>query len=474
MNRRHFLTALGQSAAVAAMPSSALAAPDEPRPPNIVFILADDLGYGDLGCYGQKRIKTPNIDRMAAEGIRFTDAYAGSTVCAPSRCVLMTGQHTGHCIIRGNGRVPLRPHDVTVAEVLKANGYATGIVGKWGCGEAGSTGIPNKQGFDYWFGYLNQHRAHNYWPDYLWKNTEKFPLENVVTRNVASVRKQYSQDLFIKEALAFIDSHKNKPFFLYLPVTIPHANNEAGRQGMEIPSDAPYTNQDWPQQQKNHAAMITRLDADVGRVLALLKKLGLDENTVVFFTSDNGPHREGGANPNFFDSNGPLRGIKRDLYEGGIRVPLIARWPAHIPPGRTSDLPTAFWDFYPTAGHLARASLPNQPIDGISIVPTLLGKGEQARHDFLYWEFHEGAYKQAVRMGRWKGVRFGTEEPLELYDLGADVGETKNVAAQHPDVVAKIEAYLKTARTPSDTWKPKATRRRRPKRPKPKPKPAAK
>ncbi len=474
MNRRQFLAT---ASAAAMMP--ALASAQRQRQPNIIFIMADDLGYGDLGCYGQKQIQTPSLDRMAAEGMRFTDAYAGSTVCAPSRCVLMTGQHTGHCLIRGNARVPLRPEDVTVAELLKKAGYATGIVGKWGCGEAGSIGVPNKKGFDYWFGYLNQRHAHNYWPEFLWRNEAKVRLRNEVNHvingrdrspgGVAVKRLDYSHDLFAQEALGFVRRHKDRPFFLYLAYTIPHANNEAGRQGMEVPSDAPYSDKPWPQPQKNHAAMITRMDRDVGRLLALLKTLGMDERTVVFFTSDNGPHREGGADPNFFDSNGPLRGIKRDLYEGGIRVPMIARWPGTIKPGTVSDLPWAFWDLLPTAAELAGVR-PPQEIDGISTVPTLLGRGGQKRHQFLYWEFHEGAYKQAVRTGRWKAVRFGTEEPLELYDLKTDIGETKNVAADHPDIVKKIEDYLKAARTPNPHWKPRPHRLRRRKRTKSRPK----
>src|SRR5438132_2375488 len=375
---------------------------EPPRQPNIIFILADDLGYGELGCYGQKRIRTPNLDRMANQGMRFTQCYAGSTVCAPSRCALMTGRHTGHCTVRGNALVPLRPEDVTVAQSLKKSGYATALIGKWGLGEPGTTGLPNRKGFDYFFGYLNQLHAHNYYPDYLWKNQDKFPLEgNVVKDGVASQRAQYSHDLLTREALQVVKQHRDAPFFLYLAYTIPHANNERGQvegNGMEVPSDAPYTNQPWPQVEKNHAAMITRLDADIGKLLALLKELGLDGNTVVFFSSDNGPHKEGGHNPKFFRSGGPLRGTKRDLYEGGIRVPMIVRWPGKIRAGAVSKQVWAFWDFLPTALELAgRESPPG--IDGISQVATLLGKGEQKQHDFLYWEFHERGFQQAVRMG---------------------------------------------------------------------------
>jgi arylsulfatase A-like enzyme len=425
------------------------------RRPNILFILADDLGYGDVGCYGQKQIRTPNLDRLAAQGIRFTQCYAGSTVCAPSRCALMTGRHTGHCTIRGNALIPLQTEDVTVAEVLKAAGYSTALIGKWGLGEPGTSGIPNRKGFDYFFGYLNQVHAHNYYPDYLWRNQEKVPLEgNVVKDGVASRRAQYSHDLFTREALSFLQRHQDKPFFLYLAYTIPHANNERGSaegNGMEVPSDAPYSDKYWPQAQKNHAAMITRLDADIGRLLKRLQELGLEDHTTVFFSSDNGPHKEGGADPQFFHSAGPLRGYKRDLYEGGIRVPMLVRWPGKIKAGTVSDQVWAFWDFLPTAAELAGTKTP-RGLDGLSVVPTLLGAGEQKQHQHLYWEFHEGGSQQAVRMGDWKAVRLKLGAPLELYDLKKDVSEKNNVAAAHPEVVAKMEDFLKGARTESRDW----------------------
>lgn len=437
--------------------SGASAPAQTPSPPNIIFILADDLGYGDVGCYGQKQIQTPNIDKLAADGIRFTQCYAGCTVCAPSRCVLMLGQHTGHCVVRGNALVPLRPEDVTVAKVLKAAGYRTGLVGKWGLGEPGSTGLPNRQGFDYFFGYLNQHLAHNYWPDYLWKNEEKFLLPgNVVEKNVASKRAHYSHDLFTEEALQFIAQEPAKPFFLYLAYTIPHANNEAGKQGMEVPSDAPYSDKPWPQPQKNHAAMITRMDRDIGRLLARLKELRRDENTIVFFSSDNGPHREGGGDPKFFSSSGPLRGIKRDMTEGGIRVPMIVRWPGKIAAGQTSEQVWMFQDFLPTVAELAGAKAPEK-LDGISMAPAILGEKvtgrKQTQHEFLYWEFHEGGFIQAVRMDDWKYIKKPlTKMAGELCNLKTDLGETMNVADQHAEVVAKIETYLKTARTESEHW----------------------
>jgi arylsulfatase A-like enzyme len=434
--------------------------------PNIIFILADDLGYGDLGCYGQKKIETPNIDKLAEEGMLFTDHYAGSTVCAPSRCCLTTGYHTGHALIRGNANVPLRPSDVTVAELLKQAGYHTGIIGKWGLGEADSTGIPNRQGFDYWFGYLNQRHAHNYYPEYLWKNEEKFMLKNEVNHviggsdrtpgGVATKRVEYSHDLFAADALRFVEQNKNGPFFLYLALTIPHANNEAGNKGMEVPSLEPYADKDWPEPQKAHAAMITRMDGDVGRLMAELKELKLDNDTLVMFSSDNGPHKEGGGDPAFFNSSGPLRGYKRALYEGGIRVPLIARWPGRIKAGSASHHISAFWDFLPTCCELVGIKAP-EGIDGISMLPTLLGKpGEQRDHVYLYWEFHEQGKRQAVRMGDWKGIRQNVAKnpngPIELYNLKDDIGEKNNVAARHPSIVAKIEAYMKAARTPSEHW----------------------
>jgi arylsulfatase A-like enzyme len=425
------------------------------RRPNIVLIVADDLGYGDVGCYGQRAIKTPNIDRLAAAGVRFTDCYAGSTVCAPSRCTLMTGRHTGHARIRSNGDVPLEPEDVTVAEVLKTAGYATGIVGKWGLGEPGTTGIPNRQGFDEWFGYLNQHHAHNYYPDYLWRNEQKVPLPNIVKNNVASKRVVYSADLFTREALAFLDRHQRERFFLYLPFTLPHANNEAGQQGMEVPSDAPYSDQPWPQPQRNHAAMITYLDAQIGQVLARLAELKLEENTIVFFTSDNGPHREGGADPEFFHSSGPLRGFKRALYEGGIRVPMIVRYPGKIAPGTVSSQVWAFWDLLPTLAELAGAAAP-VGLDGISMVPATLGEKvagrKQQDHAYLYWEFPERGFGQAVRIGRWKAIRQKPGAPLELYDLASDLSEQHDIAQAHPEILARVETILGSARTDSPHW----------------------
>lgn len=456
-----FLTAV---VVVASLIARVAAASPSARP-NIVFILADDLGYGDLGCYGQQRIQTPRIDRLAAEGTRFTQCYAGSTVCAPSRCSLMTGLDQGHARVRGNaGRQnplaqSLRPGDVTVARVLKDAGYTTALIGKWGLGDVdgAEVGLPRRQGFDYFFGYLNQRHAHNYYPTFLWRNEEKVPLRNTVPKEDASGagvsdnKLDYSADLIADEALAFVRRAKDRPFFLYFAPTLPHANNEAGKLGMEVPDLGPYQDLDWPFAQKAHAAMISRLDRDVGRLLDLLKELGLEQKTIVFFTSDNGPHREGGNNPDFNDSNGPLRGIKRDLYEGGIRTPMIVRWPGRVPAGRVSDQVWAFWDFLPTAAALAEAKTP-RGLDGISMLPALEGRKQTRQHEYLYWEFHEGGFKQAIRSGAWKGVRLAPDKPLELYDLRTDLGETNNVAAANPQVVKRLEALLAKARTDSPDW----------------------
>jgi arylsulfatase A-like enzyme len=405
------------------------------RPPNVVFILADDLGYGDLGCFGQKLIKTPCIDRLAAEGVRFTQAYAGETVCAPSRCALMTGQHNGHSFVRGNkeiqpeGQVPMPADTVTVAHIMKRSGYATGLVGKWGLGKPDSESIPNKMGFDYFYGYNCQRKAHEYYPEYLWRNGDKVMLEG----------KQYSHDLMAEEALAFVRQNRDRPFFLYLAFTIPH-------QKLQVPDLGPYANEPWPDNLKKLAAMITRMDRDVGRLSALLKGLGLDEKTLVIFASDNGAaYRD-----RVFNHSGPLRGYKRDMYEGGIRTPAIARWPGRIKPGTVSDQVWAFWDVLPTMADLTGQPLP-PGLDGVSVLPALLD-GKPVAHPPLYWEFHERGFDQAARIDDWKAVRHGLKRPIELYDLNPDPGETRDVAAKHPDVVRRFEEYLKTARTDSEIW----------------------
>jgi arylsulfatase A-like enzyme len=457
VTRRDLLKAIGLGAAAVALPRSLRARAVLTPRPNIILIMADDLGYGDLGCYGQKKILTPGIDRLAAEGMRFTQAYAGSSVCAPSRCSLMTGMHNGHNRIRDNlpHGVYLQPDDVTVAEVLKQAGYKTGAIGKWALGDPGSWGVPNYQGFDYWYGHLKQDLAIYYYPTHLWENDKFVMLQDLVmindvgkmVGNRAGKRVKYTHDLFTEKALSFIEQHAEDPFFLYLPYSLPHFSdypNDTPDHFM-VPSDEPYTERGWPQIAKNYAAMISRVDRDVGRIMELLKKLGIDENTIVFFTSDNGSYQGMPIVRDFFDSNADLRGGKRDLYEGGVRVPMIARWPGRIPAGKVSNQVWAFWDFLPTAAELAGLPVPRN-IDGISMLPALLGK-PQKNHDYLYWDYGHvrKTYKQAVRMGHWKGVRIGANTSIELYNIKDDLGETENVASEHPQVVAHIESIMKTA-----------------------------
>ncbi len=439
-----------------------------PRP-NILLIQADDLGYGDLSAYGQARFATPALDQLAREGIRFKHYYAGSTVCAPSRAALMTGLHTGHAWIRGNGGmpdgdVPLRLEDVTMAEALRDAGYRTAVIGKWGLGQPGSTGQPDRQGFDYAFGFLDQRHAHRQFTDHLWRNGERIRTD---------IDRDYVNDLFTREAGAFVERDDPRPFFVYLNYTVPHAelrvpdesvapfrerfpeqpfeNPTADRRRAGARSEAPslgYRSQ--PAPHAAFAAMITRMDRDIGRLVDLLRARGIERRTLVLFISDNGPHQEGGADPIFFKSSGGLRGMKRDLYEGGIRVPMIARWPGTIPAGQVSPHVWAHWDVLPTLTDIAGARTP-AGLDGMSMMRALRGE-LQPNHAFLYWEFHERGFQQAVRMERWKAVRLKAGMPLEVYDLEADPGEQRNVATANPDVVAKIEEYLKTARTPSDRW----------------------
>lgn len=445
MNRRQFLAGAAGGVVRAAGPS-------QPQP-NFIFIMADDLGVYDLGCYGQKLIRTPNIDRLAAEGMLFTDCYAGGAVCAPSRSVLMTGQHTGHTRVRANastrtgGRVPLRAEDVTVAQVLKgpewrdaydeSRAYATAIFGKWGLGEPGTTGLPNDHGFDEWFGFLNQQHAHEHFAAYLWRNRHK----EVLKGNLGGGRREYASDLFAREALYFIDRHRYEPFFLYFTPTVPHAKYEAPELG-------DYARQSWPEESKHYAAMVTRMDGYVGRIMEKLKETGLDRNTLVFFCSDNGGIFTQGP----FGTTGPLRERKGSLYEGGIRVPMIARWPGRIAPGSVSRYPWAFFDVLPTLADLAGVRGTPHNVDGISVAPVLFGKpGKPDRP--MYWESPErGGLQQAVRMGRWKAVRHGLETPLELYDLSSDPGEKNNIAAAHGDVIARMESYLATCRTDSEDY----------------------
>ena len=443
--------------------------------PNIVYILADDLGYGDLSIMGQKRFNTPNLDRMAREGMIFTQHYAGCTVCAPSRSSLMTGLHTGHTPIRGNkewnpeGQWPMPAETYTVAEMLKEAGYTTGGFGKWGLGYPGSEGDANMQGFDEFYGYNCQRIAHNYYPSHLWNNQQKVVLEG----NSGDQFGTYAPELIHQRALQFIEKNKDKPFFLFYPNVIPHAElllpeeymrkfkgkllPENSFKGAE-PGDMGFRNGAYGSQPEGHAAfaaMVTLLDKQVGEVLNKLKELGLDKNTIVMFSSDNGPHQEGGADPDYFDSNGPLRGYKRDLYEGGIREPMAAWWPGKIKANSKTDLPSAFWDVLPTLADLAGIKTPEN-IDGISFLPTLLGAEGQKTHNFLYWEFHEQGGRKAIRKGNWKMVQYNISNPektiTELYDLSNDSGEEHNLADKHPLIVNELTALINTARTESEIF----------------------
>jgi arylsulfatase A-like enzyme len=453
---------------LSSLAQSTNAPPPAPRRPSIILILADDLGYGDLGCYGQTKFGTPTLDRLAREGIRFTSFYAGSTVCMPSRAALMLGKHTGHLNLRGN--VPhgtLLAGEVTVAEVLQRAGYRTCLIGKWGLSDEGLPGVPQKKGFDEFVGYLNNVHAHDYYSDYLWRydppnaaRPTPFDGRMEFPQNQVGKKGLYIPDLCTTAALNFVRNNKPdrfnhfRPFFLCLNYTIPHANNEAARknsEGMEVPTDAPYSSEPWPQPEKNKAAMISRMDGDIGRLLAKLKELKIEDNTVVFFTSDNGPHKEGGVDPKFFQSSGPFRGHKRDLTDGGIRVPMIVRWPARIKAGQESDFVWAFWDFLPTAAAIARTT-PPENLDGISVLPLLLGQTQTNRHEYLYWEFHEKGFRQAMRMGDWKAIRQQAGGSLELYNVKTDPAEKQNVADKNPEVVKRIEDLLKTARTESARW----------------------
>ncbi len=435
--------------------------------------MADDLGYGDLGCYGQKVITTPNLDRMANEGLRFTHFYSGATVCAPSRSVLMTGLHHGHTRVRGNAgqknpiAQALRPDDLTIASVLQKAGYRTALIGKWGLGDDGpaDTGLPRKQGFDEFLGYLNQNHAHNHFPSFLWKNETKISLPNVVIPvgdnggGYASEARVFADDMFADQAIEFVKENRLRPFYLYWSMVIPHANNERTRalkNGAQVPDFGPYADKDWPDPDKGQAAMISRLDGYVGRMLATLKDIGLAENTLVLFTSDNGPHNESNHDLKRFNPAGPYSGIKRSLTDGGIRVPLITWWPNKIKPHTESEHVAYFGDWMATAAELAGAEVPGG-LDSISLLPTLLAdKAKQTQHEFLYWEFHEGGFKQAaLYQGRWKGIRQGgPEAAINLFDQSSDIAEKTNVADNHPEIAFKIGEYLKSARTESFDWQP--------------------
>ena len=468
---RFFLSALA-----ALLAAHAQAQGGTQRPPNVVYVLLDDAGWGDLGCYGQQKLKTPNMDRLATEGMRFTQHYAGSTVCAPTRSCLMTGQHTGHTPIRGNGSAKDEPENVlpigagttTVASLLKQQGYATGAFGKWGIGGPGSESDALKLGFDHFTGFYNQAYAHDYFPRWLWRDGEKLEIN----------RTRYAHDVYMDDALQFIRDNQGGPFFCYLPVIIPHAAMQApaeyharfraqypqfdekvgkyGGDGRQTKVQNPIA---------GFAAMMTKLDDDVGRLLALLEELKIADDTLVMLSSDNGPHHEGGHDPKFWDSNGPFTGTKRSLYDGGIRVPLLARWPGKVEAGATSDLISAHWDLLPTLCDLAGAEVPAS-VDGLSMRPTLLGANGQQLHDYLYWEFYEFGGKRALRFGKWKAVRNNLAKdpaaPIELYDITTDLAEKRDVSAAHLEVVARARRYFDDAHTPSARWqhrRPKAKKK---------------
>jgi arylsulfatase len=483
MQRRDFLKAVGCGAASMALSGCANAAKRtglgaNRKGPNIVYLIADDLGYAEVGCYGQKKIKTPNIDKLASQGMKFTQHYSGNPVCAPSRCVLMTGKHSGHAQVRGNkqvggkegwklgstigGQWPLKAGTVTVAKILKDAGYRTGAFGKWGLGRVGTTGEPSKQGFDLFFGYNCQRQAHTYYPNHLWRDDKVEWIE----ANKDGKEGAYSHDLIANEALKFVKANKDRPFFLYVPFTIPHV-------ALQVPEDSlaeykgkwpdpPYTGDKGyfphPNPRACYAAMVTRMDRDVGRIMSLLKELNLEDNTIVMFTSDNGPTFNGGSDSAFFESARPLRGLKGSVYEGGIRVPFIVRWPGRIKAGSTSEHICAFWDFLPTCCELIGVDAPGD-IDGISILPTLLvQRGKQKKHKYLYWELRG---RQGIRMGRWKAVRPRGKRKIQLYDLDKDIGEQNDIADANPKIAAKMAELMRTGRTESDVF------------PMPKPKPSA-
>lgn len=440
--------------------------------PNIIFIVADDLGYGDLSCYGQKHFQTPNIDKLARHGMKFTNHYSGSPVCAPSRSALMTGLHSGHTFIRGNkevqpeGQWPLPEEAFTVTELLKSAGYVTGVFGKWGLGYPGSEGTPSKQGVDVFFGYNCQRLAHNYYPEYLWDNETRVVLEG----NKGSGKEDYAPSLIHERALAFLEEHQDTSFFLFYPMIIPHAELTAPEKYMAlyrgkflpekvfegVDEGETFRKGPYGSQREAHAAfaaMIHLMDEQVGSVLNKVAALGLDDNTLIIFTSDNGPHVEGGADPDYFDSNGNLRGYKRDLYEGGIRVPLLATWKGKIKEGQVSDHPSAFWDVMPTLAEIVGAKIPYRP-DGLSYLPTLLGKpGKQQSHDHLYWEFHELGGRRAVRKDDWKLVQYNVGKTpagnFELYNLKEDPSEKNNVAEKYPRKVNELKKIMLAAHIPS-------------------------
>jgi arylsulfatase A len=445
--------------------------------PNVIYILADDLGYGDVGCYGQEFIKTPNIDKLAADGMLFTDHYAGSSVCAPSRASLMTGKHIGHSYVRGNYEkgplgfgacLELRDQDFTLGELLKQANYQTSIIGKWGLGMNATTGEPIKQGFDYSYGYLNQGHAHNQFPEYVFENGNRVSVE----ANGDGKMGAFSNDIFTKKALEYLDEKRiESPFFLYMAYTTPHAelvlpNSESFENYTKKVEDKAFVNANGASEKDGnkwayrstetplaaYAAQISHLDSCVGVLVSRIKELGIEDNTIIMFSSDNGPHREGGANPKRFKSAGEFRGVKRDLYEGGIRVPFIVKWPAKIEKGSVSNHISAFWDLMPTLADITNQNIETKESDGVSFLPTLT-KGTQKEHDYLYWEFHENpSSDQAVRKGKWKVVSHDYKEKAELYDLEKDRGEMYNVASENPEILKELTQFLDNARTPSEIW----------------------
>jgi arylsulfatase A len=476
MNQRILLSSIVTIGLLILVGCSPKAETTDGRPPNIIYILADDLGYGDLSSWGNTHFSTPHLDALNSSGMRFTQHYSGSTVCAPSRSCLMTGLHTGHTPIRGNkeiqpeGQEPLPDATLTLPEILKSKGYVTGAFGKWGLGFPGSEGDPLNQGFDEFYGYNCQRFAHNYYPYHLWHNDQRIELEE----NAGSAEGVFAPVQIQEETLAFIEANKDEPFFCFVPHVIPHAEMFAPEEYMErfrgkfLP-ESTYEGADegheryragaYGSQSEGHAAfaaMVTLLDDHVGQIVAKINELGLARNTLIIFSSDNGPHQEAGHDPAYFNSNGGLRGVKRDLYEGGIRVPMIASWPGVIEPDSQSDHQSAFWDVLPTVAEAAGVSAPEH-VDGISFLPTLIGEGHQVEHEYLYWEFHERGGRQGIRKGDWKGVKYGINEvpnaPLELYNLSDDPRETTNLAAQHPEIVSELEALMKSANTPSSIEK---------------------
>ena len=448
------------------------------RPPNIILILADDLGYGEIGCYGQKWIETPNIDRLAKQGIKFTQFYSGQTVCAPSRCSLLTGMHQGHAVIRNNGNpaarkkigkddplyfpgqnpIPLKT--VTIAEILKERGYKTAAIGKWGLGFEGSSGDPNRQGFDLFYGYNCQRHAHNHYPRFLWRNHQREMLPGNDREASGEI---YSQDRFTQVALEFIDENKDRPFFLYLPFAIPHLaiqvpSDSLKEFGHHIPEED-YQHRGYiphPKPRAGYAAMVSHMDRDIGTIIKRVEELGLERDTLFIFTSDNGPapNRLGGTDSDFFRSAGPLRGGKGSLYEGGIRVPLVVSWPGTINPGQETNHLCAFWDLFATIAELTGKD--NNPTDGISLAPVLLSRSGQTEHEYLYWEFPGYGGQQAIRRGNYKGIRTGLlKNPgakIQLYDLDRDIAESNDIAAEHPELVKRLSELMEQAHRPSPTF----------------------